>query len=370
MAVISFKCPNCDGELMFDPSSGKYKCEYCMSTFSQQELDEMTPASSTEQHVAQEEEYTGETSDDSADASGEERQTGEKDAEEAVIYSCPSCGAEIVTEPTTAATFCYYCHNPVVLGGRLEGRYLPNKIIPFAIDKKEAEKRFLEYVKSKKFVPRAFFNKKQIEKLSGVYFPYWIYDATMQGKMQAEAKNIRVWRSGDDEYTETKIYHVEREGAVKLDNLAENALQKANRQLVEGVLPYQFENMKSFSMGYLSGFTAEKRDIEKETISAGMQEEVKKYAKDLMRETISGYNHVDVRNSHFSFAKEQWNYVLLPVWTLTYKARNGKMYYYSMNGQTGKVCGELPIDYKKLGLVSGIVSAVAFALGLIGGFLI
>ena len=44
MAVISFKCPNCDGELIFDPSTQKYKCEYCFSLFSQEELDAMKPA--------------------------------------------------------------------------------------------------------------------------------------------------------------------------------------------------------------------------------------------------------------------------------------------------------------------------------------
>ena len=49
MAVVSFKCPNCDGELIFDPSTQNYKCEYCNSLFSQAELDAMKPASAGEQ---------------------------------------------------------------------------------------------------------------------------------------------------------------------------------------------------------------------------------------------------------------------------------------------------------------------------------
>lgn len=101
-----------------------------------------------------------------------------------------------------------------------------------------------------------------------------------------------------------------------------------------------------------------------------MRGEMQDYAKSLMRETIKGYSRVDIRDNHFTIAADTWSYVLLPVWTLTYKARNGKLYYYSMNGQTGKVCGELPIDYKKLALISGIFSAAAFLLGMIGGFLI
>ena len=43
MAIISFKCPNCGGELIFDPATQKYKCEYCNSLFTQEELDAMKP---------------------------------------------------------------------------------------------------------------------------------------------------------------------------------------------------------------------------------------------------------------------------------------------------------------------------------------
>ena len=76
-------------------------------------------------------------------------------------YSCPSCGAEIITDATTAATFCYYCHNPVVLSGRLEGKYLPDMVVPFQLDKKKATESFLSFVKKKKFVHRERHSKKE-----------------------------------------------------------------------------------------------------------------------------------------------------------------------------------------------------------------
>ena len=123
-------------------------------------------------------------------------------------------------------------------------------------------------------------------------------------------------------------------------------------------------------MGYLSGFQAEKRDIEKESVAEEARRETKDYATKLLRESVSGYDGVKVHNCGFSSGSENWNYVLLPIWTITYRANNGKMYYYSMNGQTGKVCGELPVDYKKLTLVSGIISAAVLVLGLLGGLLI
>lgn len=361
MAVISFKCPNCDGELIFDPSTQKYKCEYCNSLFSQEELDAMQPATE------------GEKNAQTDGSQGTQRDTKGNAAEnegEAVCYTCPSCGAEIMTDQTTAATFCYYCHNPVVLGKRLSGNYLPNRVIPFEITKEAAQKGFLDYVGKKKFVPKAFFDKKQIESITGVYFPYWLYDVELEGNMDGSARNIRVWRAGDIEYTETKHYSVRREGDVTLRNLTENALMKANVKLASGVMPYRFESMKEFHMGYLSGFLAERRDIEQKAVQARMQQEMRESAQKLMRETITGYNSVSVNNTFFRPKRENWSYVLFPVWTITYKGRNGKIYYYSMNGQTGKVCGELPIDRAKLAMTSIITSLVVLVAGLLGGYFI
>ena len=368
MAAISYKCPNCGGDLRFDPESQQYKCEFCISQFSQGDLDKVNPLKE-EVHENQTEapENQTEAPENQAEVPNNHAEENEKQ-EEAVFYNCPSCGAEVITDETTAATFCYYCHNPVVLQGRLEGNYLPNRVIPFKISKKKAEETFLEYVKKKKFVPHAFFCKKQIEKLSGVYFPYWLSCQDMYGEMNASATNVRVWRVGDLEYTETKHYNVERAGNIHLEEMTRNALKKANRQLVEGVQPFPMKECKDFSMGYLSGFQAEKRDLERRDLEEEMHSEAKGYAKKLLRDTISGYATVNTKNTNIQSEQETWDYVLLPVWTVTYKGNDGKIYYYAMNGATGNVFGELPIDYKKVAMLFAAVALPIFILCLIGGY--
>ena len=110
--------------------------------------------------------------------------------EEAVLYTCPSCGAEIITDATTAATFCYYCHNPVVLSGRLEGKYLPDMVVPFSWTRRKPQRVF-SFVKKKKFVPTAFFNKNQIEKLTGVYYLHWTCTAKGRASAHGEGRNIK-----------------------------------------------------------------------------------------------------------------------------------------------------------------------------------
>lgn len=388
MAVISYKCPNCDGELVFHPATQKYKCEYCASAFSQEELEKMKPATEEEEKISAPsgEGYAQQGSQGNAQQENRKdvRQGGRErtqqsqgtdgrqavEEEEGVIYNCPSCGAEIVTDKTTAATFCYYCHNPVVLSGRVSGEFLPNKIIPFSIDKKQATEKFLAYVHRKKFVPKAFFNKQQIEKISGVYFPYWMADMDMEGFLQAEGKNFRVWRSGDTEYTETKVYHVERGGSIHLEDITKNALKKNSLKLAEGVLPYDVGKVQKFHMGYLSGFLAEKRDLERRDLQAEVSADAKKFGERLLRDTAGGYSQLSVRSCQMQTERENWDYIMLPVWTVTYKGRDGKMYYYSMNGQNGKVYGELPVDGAKVWTLGLIIFAVVFLLGLLGGWMI
>ena len=185
-----------------------------------------------------------------------------------------------------------------------------------------------------------------------------------------EAKKVKHWTVGDEAYTSVNEYEVVRRGTVELKGMSANALNKANKKLVEGVQPYNFQSAKGFNMGYLSGFQAEMRDIEFEKVAPELQNEARKDIADLVEDTVSGYTSVNLRRKNVTFSKEKNKYILLPVWTLTYKGNDGKIYYFSLNGQTGKVYGELPIDKKKLTMVSAIAAAVAFVVGMLGGLLL
>ena len=227
MATITYKCPNCGGGLRFDPKLQKFKCDFCLSEFTQEELEKLTPQQAGDQTVSEEEAaYLGQKEKEPSTEGKNEGQTG------AVLYTCPSCGATVITDETTAATFCYYCHNPIVLEGKLSGKYLPDRLIPFKYDKKKAEEIFLDYVHHKRFVPKAFFTKDQVEKLSGVYYPFWVYHASVDGQMSAAANRIRTWVTGDMEYTETRVFHVERGGQIDIQNLSRNALQESDKNLI------------------------------------------------------------------------------------------------------------------------------------------
>ncbi len=392
MATITYKCPNCGGGMIFDPASQKFKCEFCLSEYTQAQLDSLQKAGASDQVFEEAspaedawtaestENYSEETQEQAASAggaqaggqsaSGSDAQSASAGNKTVVVYTCPSCGAEVVTDETTAATFCYYCHNPVVLEGRVSGEFLPDKIIPFQYDKKEATDRFLKYVRSKWFIPKAFFNEEQIEKLSGVYYPFWIYDCEVEGGIEGHAKNIRVWRGGMYEYTETSTYAFERGGKVHVQNITRNALKKSDRNLIDAVRPFRIEQAQSFAMPYLQGFVAQKRDVETQEVSQELQASARKYAQMAMEQTVNGYTSASTDRSSLHPVKEKWQYLLLPVWVLTYGASNGDRYYYAMNGQTGEIKGKLPIDYGKLSAASAVVGGILGVLCLLASYFI
>ncbi|MEG0942970.1 MAG: TFIIB-type zinc ribbon-containing protein [Angelakisella sp.] len=351
MAVITYKCRNCDGGLIFDPDTQQFRCEYCGSLFTEQELTDSTP-------------------DSQQDRPAPEADTPHGEAGTAVLYTCPSCGGEIVTDETTAATFCYYCQNPVVLSGRLDGAFTPDSVVPFVINKEEAVTRFLEWTGKKWFIPRAFFSKSQIEKISGIYFPCWIVDCDVEGALDANATRVRSWESGDTRYTETKHFRIRRVGRLHFEDITKNALQKANRKLMDRVQPFDHREAKAFSMQYLLGFQAEKRDMERESLAQEVQDDISRYTQTLLSDTISGYSTVVPMGLRAETQAEQWQYTLLPVWVLTYKAPGGKLYYYAMNGQNGKVCGELPVDMGRLAILFAALCLPLFPLFMwLGGML-
>lgn len=346
METLSFKCPHCDAPLVFDPDTQKFRCEYCLSAFTREELE--------------------------AQAAERAAQSGEKAAEETddgmARYACSSCGAELIADEYAAAMICPYCHNPVVLVGKMEGDMRPDCIIPFQIGREEAIKRLKKWVREKKYVPRSFFSNEQIEKIAGVYFPFWRVEADVLGDVIGKATERRTWTTGNTKYTETKDYDIKRQGTVRMENLTKDALRKEYRKYVEGVRPFEMEKMEPFSPAYLSGFQAQVRDLTKEQVADEVKRDIQRYASTLMENSVSGYTMPRL-DTNIEIENMRWSYDLYPVWLLTYRSKEGKEYFYAMNGQTGKVCGELPVDEQNLRGLFFKVAVPVFLIALLGVFL-
>lgn len=334
--TIAYQCPNCGAGLKFNAEKQCFDCEFCLSEFTQEQVLDANTQEAQKEAQAEQQAYNDRMQE----------------------YRCPNCGAEIVADEHTAAGSCCYCHNPVVLVGRLSGELKPRRIVPFRYDREEAKSRFLKFVRGKWFVPSDFRSQAQIEHLTGIYYPFWITDADAKGELEAHATRLRVWRSGKVEYTETSNFQVHRRGNLHFEDITTSALSDADKRMLEGILPYPSEALQAFSMPYLSGYIAKKRNLEREQLSEEVRGRMERYTEQLLRGTVSGYSTVNVVESRMSIGQCHWEYSLLPIWMLTYRDRRGKNYTYAMNGHTGKVYGELPVSWWKLGVLLGAVTVV------------
>jgi DNA-directed RNA polymerase subunit RPC12/RpoP len=348
MPTVTYKCPNCDAGLIFDPQSGNFACEYCNAQFTEEELN--APKAQSDTNGSPE-------SSDSGDYAGNS------------LYRCPSCGAEVITDDTTAATMCVYCHNPVILSGKVDGTYKPDYVVPFTVEKARVQELFKEWCGKKKFIQDEFLKQAKSELLMGVYYPFWVVDCKVSAGLSARGEKVRTWRSGNTEYTETSIYTVIREGDIDFNDIAVTALDKKQARILDGVHPYDMTKAVPFSPAFFSGFLAEKRNIEKENARPKVEQIIQESSKSLLLGTVSGYSSLSVISQKAAAESEKWLYLMLPAWMFTYKYK-GEDYYFSMNGESGKIAGRVPVSPKKLSILfAGLTAGIAGILMLMGWLL-
>ena len=347
MSVVSYKCPNCGGELKFDPESQKLKCEYCLSDFSESEVKELT-----DQHTY---DTPGkEIIEDASDSAYYDIPEGG-----ANLYTCPSCGAEIITEPTTSATTCWYCHNPVVFSKQLSNDFKPSKVIPFQKSKEQALETFKAWCQKKKFLPDDFCSARQLDNIAGLYVPYWLVDCDTHGSIRGTGKKVRSWRSGDYRYTQTDVFAVARAADMSFSCLPHDASKKADDKVMESIAPFDYDDLKDFSYSYLSGFIAEKYDVTKEEIYPVIKQRVEAAVTHELRSSVSGYSSTSYAGSNVQINRTRFHYTLMPIWMLTYNY-HGITYLYAMNGQTGKTFGSMPIAVSKVNKFAVMIFFIAF----------
>lgn len=344
MAVISYKCPNCGAKINFDPMLQKCNCDFCLSSFNINELELWSNES---------------------DNIKTKRDT-ENINEKISLYTCPSCGAQIIADKTTSATFCCYCHGPIILSENLSGDFKPSKIIPFMLSKEKAIESFIQWHKKKWFLPKVFRSQKNLEKISGLYIPFWLMDCDVTATLSARGEKITTWTSGDYRYTKTDIYNVFREADLSFDNIPSNASTKADDTVMESIEPFDYSDLKDFSLGYLPGFLAEKYDKTESQVMPVAKNRVNSATRNIIRDSVSGYSVVKEKDSKTVYNKTSMEYALLPIWMITYSFKN-KNYIFAINGQTGKLFGSLPVSRARIFILFLIVFIIVFSGALIIG---
>lgn len=356
--VMEYICPCCGGGLHFGEDNQKMRCPYCDNTFSIDKILEYNIEMSTT---------------DAPDFQWEESTTeswSEAEQESLKSFVCPSCGGEIVTEETTAATFCPYCDNPTILPGRVSEGLKPDGVIPFKTSREDAKAAFLKLCKGKPLLPKFFTEEQRVEKITGMYVPFWLYDCGSDYQGHYKATRVHTWSDRNYYYTRTEHYHVARAAEAEFISIPMDASQKMDNAIMESIEPFDYAQIIDFDTAYLSGFLADKYYVEATAGQDRVKQRVNASIADLISGTMAGYSSVMPMSSQLNVHHGKAKYILLPVWMLHTKYKD-KTYVFAMNGQTGKMTGTFPICPKRTavwfgGIWAGVTAVLTALLSLIG----
>lgn len=323
-----YECPNCASNLKYHISKKKLYCENCQTTMDPYRFHK-------EQDAEERTEY------------------------EVTVFTCPQCGGEIVSEDTTAATFCSFCGASTILDSRISKERRPSHIIPFSKTEADCRTAYQKMLKHAIFAPDALKDENHINKFRGIYMPYWVYSFEKKGPITFKGSKRR--RSGD--YIITKHYDVSCDIDAEYRGIAFDASSTFCDNLSNAIAPFDVKRGKSFTPAFLSGFYADTSDID----NSCYQSDAEKMIMDVQcsqierKGSFAKYNlsepgHMASLKNALRPEVSESELALFPVWFLSYR-KDDRVAYAVVNGQTGKVAADLPVDSRKY-LIGSLLLAI------------
>lgn len=354
-ATDSFACTSCGADLKYQPGTTRLVCQYCGA---ENEIPHIEEAIEELDFHA----YLHKKSDD---------------AEQMVAHfvQCDSCGASCTLEENVTASNCPYCGTPLVVGhAHDESVIQPRSLLPFKLDKNEALAAFKEWVRKRWFAPgdlkKASLN---FDHFKGVYIPYWTYDTDTYSSYVGQRGDYYYvtehYTTTEDGKSVTKTRQVRKirwsfaSGHVReaFDDILTVASKTLPSNRIEALEPWDLANLVPFDKSYLSGFIAEKYQVDLEEGFERAKEVAERRIRQRVKRDIGGdeqrITRVNTQYNNISF-----KHLLLPVFVCAYRFKD-KSYQFLVNGRTGEVQGDHPVSWIKIAaLVVGVLAVVGIAI--------
>lgn len=327
-----YECPSCAANMTYSISKKMLYCDHCENT--------MDP------YAFQKESDAEENTD-----------------YEVTIFSCPQCGGQLLSEDTTAATFCSFCGASTILDSRITKERKPKYIIPFAKTKTNCKSAYGKMMRQAFFAPNALKDPEHIEKFRGIYMPYWVYSFEKNSRVTVPGAKTR--RRGD--YLITKHYDVDMDVDASYEGISFDASSTFSDTLSKSIAPFHITKGMPFTPSFLSGFYADTNDVDRYVYASEarslFQKDCAKKAKSVKELRKYGVGNEDegpLQHAMYPDSESE-SLALFPVWFLSYR-KDDRIAYAVVNGQTGKAAGDLPIDIRKYIMASLLVALPIFLL--------
>jgi ribosomal protein S27E len=299
-------------------------------------------------------------------------------AQGALEVSCGGCGASISFTPPETAGECPFCGRKIVAQPEsADPLVAPEALLPFHVNEHDANESIKSWISGLWFAPNALKRLAHQKSVSGVYLPFWTYDANTISHYTGQ-RGEHYWDT--ETYTEsdgqgnmvTKTRQVQRtrwysaSGVVDrwFDDILVPAAQSVPRSRLARLEPWDLANLQRYQAAYLSGYKAQRYELD---LNAGF-EEAKTIMEPVIENDVRGDIGGDVQRISSvltSYSAITFKHILLPVYIGAYLF-NQKSYQVMVNARTGEVQGDRPYSVWKIAflilfilLVIGVIAYVS-----------
>ncbi|MFK7927374.1 MAG: hypothetical protein AB8H79_04250 [Myxococcota bacterium] len=344
-----YRCPRCAGPMAFSPEQGALACEQCSyAAATQAEPAEIKTTRFTEAAI---------------------REASESWTLERRDLHCDGCGVDLAIAPGTLVVNCPFCGSNQVLlrEGTVRG-LRPSAVLPFAVEHESLTEPVRAWLGAGWLHPSDLASHALLERFSGIYLPFWLFDARCDARWTAEVGRsvARTVRRNGRSVVEHRIEWRRASGRIRLDlnNRRVFGSTRVALGLIRSAGPYHLADLVPYAPGFLAGWQALTYDIGLteawDRARAGMREHVRQ---ECGRDT--GHDRVRNLAVRADFDDERWRYALLPMHLCAY-TYNGKSYSIAVNGQTGVVAGSRPVVWPRVHMAIAGLFTPGVVLGLVG----
>ena len=327
---MGFRCKNCGGNIVFDIDSQSMKCQHCGS--------KIRP-----------EQFEVENSSSGEDISGRELK----------MFTCRDCGAELQGTDESQVGFCPYCGGQSLLQSAQVGKAEPERIIPFQVSKERCKQLFLDKTRPVPYLPKDMKNADYLDSFTGIYMPYYEYDlevgtSCIFGKIITESTS---------EYDKYDLYTIDLETDGDYCGVPFDASKYFDDEIAASLVPFDIDKERPFRPAYLSGFYADAATVPAELY---YQDAEKLACKDIVDEVSLHMQDrkdkmiVEPKTSTIKTHARGYHLAMFPYWFLTWRRKN-RVAYAVVNGESGKLVSDLPVDMKSFSFWCAAIAVILFA---------
>ena len=279
---------------------------------------------------------------------------------------CQSCKAVSVFDPERVAQNCEFCGSPKLIDYQeIKAPIRPESLLPFKVTEAQVREQIRRWYAGKWLAPNALKTRALVDRVRGLYIPYWTFDAHAVCPWTAEAGHYyyttESYRDSKGNRETRRVRHTRWEpasGEVRhfFDDEPVPGTHGVPDDLLKPIEPFPTAELVPYDTAFLSGFVVEHYQVVLFDAAERSRAAMTRKLYELAAAQVPGDTHRNLE-IYPEFSGQTFKHVLVPVWLLTYNYGT-KLYQVVVNGYTGRMAGRYPKSPWKVALLVIVIIIV------------